>query len=380
MRAKFSLVFKFILFLFFLHRAHANSDSKSDPYEANIAYFIQVSESTVPLVPRLLRNIWHGRNLYIIHYDKKIPKWQRELATSNLKKFINGKNSNNLRIIESEVITYMGISMVINTMNAMQIAMKSEISWNFFINISGSDYPLVSAKNQRVLLGSSDYITSKRSFFTIAPKHWWSKSFEYRATRLFTDTSIALNGTKSILIDSYCKNPLVGLIGYTFVAAESWMILHRSYVDFILTSPVSRRYFAAFSYISEPEEHFFATVAYNEPRFNDTMVRDAMRQVIWKLDGKKSGQHPYFVDKQTDNGEWMFLPKIRSCGSFFTRKISQQNSQLLDIIDSTVSGVSEKSVDKEAVENYLMKVKKRLRCFHPIREIGLNCRSEWAHR
>lgn len=386
MNQKISYIFGFALLFWLNSETNADSNNESGALEANIAYFIQVSESTLPLVPRLLRSIWHRSNLYIIHYDKKIPQWQRDYSANNLQNLIQLDSSiqeesetSNIRVMEPEVITYRGISMVINTMNAMQVAIDSNIPWEFFINISGSDYPLVSATNQRILLGSSDYIAANRSFLTIAPRHWWSKSLGFRATRLFTDTSLAQNGTQATLVDSYCKHPLASILGYEFVAAESWMILHRDFVHFVLTSPVSRRYFAAFSYISEPEEHFFATIAYNEPPFNDSMIRDAMRQVIWKHEGKRSGQHPYYVDKLSENGDWTFLPAIRDSGSFFTRKISKQNSPLLDIIDSTVSGILKENIDETSVEKYLEKAKMRLKCMHPIREIGLHCRSEWIH-
>ncbi len=312
------LLFSVSLFLF-------AAAAEKPPREANIAYFIQVSESTITLLPRLLKVLWHEKNLYVLHFDKKIPKWQRDYSTRSLLKSAKGKK--NIVIMPSEVITYRGISMVINSMNAMQTAKDASTSWDFFINLSGSDYPLISPANQRVLLGEQDFISRRRSFFSISNREWWAKSKKFRFSRLFTDTSLSMNGTQSELLDPFQKQPLFNRIGFEWVAAESWMILHRSFVNYLLTSGPSRRYFAAFSYVAEPEEHYFATVAYNTPQFNDTLIRAAFRHVVWVHNGKHSGQHPYHVDDVDSKGRWKFKDVVENSRCFFTRKIQKQNSQ-----------------------------------------------------
>lgn len=352
-----------------LHSTRVATDA-----EANIAYFIQVSSSTITLLPRLLRVLWHEKNVYVVHFDKKIPKWQRDYSSQSIRKLrfphaTGDAIASNVIIMQAEIITYRGISMVINTMNAMQAALDAASDWHFFINISGSDYPLVSPANQRVFLASSDFLTKRRNFLTLSAKSWWSESRQYRATRLFTDTSLSMNDTHAELVDSYTKHPLKDILGFRFIAAESWMILHRDFVKHLLRDPVARRYFAAFAYISEPEEHFFATVAYNTPQFNESLVGDAMRNIIWTHNGKHSGQHPYHVDEKDDNGHWKFLPLLRKCGAFFTRKISPQNPNFLDIIDKQVSGVAPHP-DRDSVETFLRIVRKRMSCRHPDPQVG----------
>lgn len=332
------------------------------PREANIAYFIQISESTITLLPRLMKVLRHPKNLYIVHFDLKIPKWQRDYSASFLLEFM--KDSKNMLILPSEVITYRGISMVINSMNAMQMAMDAPQQWDYFINLSGSDYPLASPQNQRILLGGQDFLDKKRNFLTVSPRPWWGKSKEYRFSRLFTDTSMGMKENEADLVDSYTAQPLYKRLGFEFVAAESWMILHRSFVRFLLTSGTARRYFAAFSYAAEPEEHFFVSLAYNVPRFNDTMVHDALRNVVWRHNGKHSGQHPYNVDLKDEAGNFMLKPRVQNSGCLFTRKIKVQDSKFLDWIDKELSGTA-KDVDQKSVDKQLTRIRRRLHCLHP---------------
>ena len=324
--------------------------------EIDIAYFVQASEATLPLLPRLLRTIWHPKNHYVIHFDAKISPWQREYATSVMLR--NLPNHENVRIMPSEVITYRGISMAINTMNAMQFALDSG-EWEYFINISGADYPLVSPGKQRELL--VPFSRRNASFIALAPNAWAEKALEYRGSRLFTDTSLSMSGNNSELVDSGVSHPLRSILGYKFAAAEAWMIQHRSFVEYMLKSAKARRFFAAFAYIAEPEEHLFPTVAVNTPQFNDTLVTDAFRAVFWESPtGTRAGQHPFKIDEQDAQGNWIFLNSLRSSGMLFARKVSKQNSALLDIIDREMSGVAQHSVDSVKVDSYLSGVQARL--------------------
>lgn len=338
------------------------ADGDDSPPEASIAYFIQISDSTVTLLPRLLRILWHERNTYIIHFDKKIPEYQRRHARSALFKGTGQKYNGNVHIMPSEMVTYRGISMVLNLLSAMQFALDRSSTWSFFINVSGSDYPLVSPLNQRRLLARNDFLEKKRSFFSFSDEFWWKESKVFRFDRLFTDTSLSLNDTESRVIDSYTEQPLAKMHNFTFTAAEAWMILHRSFVNHLLRSSYARRMLLAFSYALEPEEHYFSTVAFNSPRFNATNVPHALRYVAWVHNGVHSGQHPYYIDKQEPDGKtWTFQKKIELSGCMFARKIRSQNSGFLTYIDSHINGISDTPNAKD-VSAYLARATRSVDC------------------
>lgn len=263
----------------------------------------------------------------------------------------------------------------------MQLALQHPIQWTFFINVSGADYPLVSPLNQRRLLTLHDFTARNRSFFSFSDPAWWDRSKSFRYDRLFTDTSLAFNDSDAQMVDSYAPQPLTHILNFTFVAAEAWMILHRSLVSHFLVSPTARRMLLSFAFSLEPEEHFFPAVAYNDPDFNHSTVPHALRHVIWTHDGKHSGQHPYYVDKlNRDDGSWTFRNSIVNSGCFFTRKLRLPDSPLLDWLDAHVSGVSNDTSATDDVDKFLTRVKRLLACI-AIAKVGDrvdSCFPDWT--
>lgn len=328
--------------------------------EASLAYFIQISESTVALLPRLLRVVWHPENVYVVHFDKKIPEWQRSHAEAALFKG-NKKYDSNVKVMKSETVTYRGISMVLNLLSAMQAALDLGDDWKYFINISGSDYPLVSVENQRRLLGQEDFLDRNRSFFSFSNEGWWEESKEYRFDLLYTDTSLSFNDSESDVIPTHKEQPIAKTAAFTFVAAEAWMMLHREFVNFLLSSSYARRMLLSFSYSLEPEEHYFASVAFNNKLFNESNIAHAMRHVQWVHEGKHSGQHPYYIDQREPDGKWTFRKEVEDSSCFFTRKIRVQDSGLLSYIDTHISGVGKNPIMKD-VNDYLGRVTTTLHC------------------
>lgn len=140
------------------------------------------------------------------------------------------------------------------------------------------------------------------------------------------------------------------------------MTLHRSYAQILLKSSYARRMLISFSYALEPEEHFFATVAYNMPQVNQSVVPHALRHVEWVHNGKHAGQHPYYVDIPTEDGtSWSFRQKIENSGCFFTRKIRSKDSKFLDFLDKHINGIAH-DFHKGNVKAYLDRTKEKLAC------------------
>jgi protein xylosyltransferase len=51
-------------------------------------------------------------------------------------------------IAKSNLVTYKGPTMVASTLHAAAILLKESKDWDWFINLSGSDYPLVTQDGQ----------------------------------------------------------------------------------------------------------------------------------------------------------------------------------------------------------------------------------------
>ena len=93
---------------------------------------------------RLLEAIYHPRNEYIVHLDLEAPFRERvELA-----RFVNlhptfARVGNVHMVAKSNLVTYKGPTMLSTYLHCMAILLKQRKDWDWFINLSASDYPLV---------------------------------------------------------------------------------------------------------------------------------------------------------------------------------------------------------------------------------------------
>lgn len=320
--------------------------------EANIAYFLQISESTLMHLPRLLDSVYHPQNTYAIHFDLKVKREDIHKATQRIR--ARTGNAGNIHIMPSELITYRGVSMLLNTINAMRLLLDEDETWDYFINISGSDYPLLTPETQRRLLGHEFGL----NYFTFAPKSKWDQMAENRMAQMWFDESISFrqNAASGSLQKLAIRNPLVDTRQFDITHAEAWMITSRDFCDFVVKGDMARKMLVAFSYAADSSEHYFASLAWNHAKFRESIVTHSMRMVIWTHEGKSSGQHPYYVDERKSNDEYKFKELIDSSVLFFARKFQSPDSDLMSYIDER----AKRNSTVAAAEHHLIsKVKAR---------------------
>lgn len=93
---------------------------------------------------RTVRSLYHPRNLYILHLDLESPVEERdELVYRVGNDTIFAVVQNVFVISKANMVTYRGPTMVANTLHACAILLKKSKDWDWFINLSASDYPLV---------------------------------------------------------------------------------------------------------------------------------------------------------------------------------------------------------------------------------------------
>lgn len=94
---------------------------------------------------RLLQAAYHPRNYYLLHLDLEASDSERlELA-----KYVKSENvlrefRNVMVVGKANLITDKGPTMIASTLQAIAILLKRAKDWDWFINLSASDYPLVS--------------------------------------------------------------------------------------------------------------------------------------------------------------------------------------------------------------------------------------------
>lgn len=350
--------------------------------EANLAFFVQVSNTSILQLPRLLKAIWHNQNLYVIHFDVKIGLERRERMEQLLKQG-NMARHGNVIVMESESISYAGITMLLNTINGMSQLLRASPDWDFFINLSGSDYPLVSADTIRQLFGSAPVRHSRLNFLQtqIADKdlQWF---FDHRMRHVHIDTALWAGRSNSAnteenndtlqddgtLIDVNASHPVTRHRA-SFVKTEGWVILHRSFCEHVVESASARRLLLSFATTRAADELFFGTLLTQTERFRSTIAWDGLRYILWGLHGQKWGR-PAYVDEMPEQDEIRDL--VTRSGALFARKFAHPESPLLDHIDLNLSGISERSweVNETSVQQNEERVRKRLFCIVAGRVLG----------
>ena len=109
-----------------------------------IAYLISGSMGDGESLKRTLKALYHPRNQYAVHLDLEAPAHERlDLANFVRNEPLFTELGNVRMVVKANLVTYRGPTMVTNTLHAAAILLKDGGDWDWFINLSASDYPLV---------------------------------------------------------------------------------------------------------------------------------------------------------------------------------------------------------------------------------------------
>lgn len=321
-----------------LQRSLSSSPSAKQSLYVSIAFGIQASGETVKLLPRLLSRIHSSRNMYIIHIDSKT-------SLDEIKQFRNHVKSipaySNVEIIPSEMLTYKGISTVLNSLTLMSRALQLHSTWSFYINLSAGDYPLTTPDALSSLLSRPNAPPGALNFASFFPRSEWHP-YSFRVNHMFWDP--AESGQQSAKAKLFHMSgqrlhPLEPHRAYTFTKAEAWTILSRRFVIFLTRSSFAKRMLLAHTHVLSVSEHFTTDTLFNHPVWRATVVPEAFRKVVWYYRGRRAGQHPYKLDAFANKHQWFsFWSFLTDSTAIFARKFSIPDSPLMDRVDLEISG------------------------------------------
>lgn len=109
-----------------------------------LAYLISGSRGDGESLKRTLKALYHPRNQYAVHLDLESSVEER----LDIQRFVETeavfvKMGNVRMVVRANLVTYRGPTMVSNTLHAASILFRDGGDWDWFINLSASDYPLV---------------------------------------------------------------------------------------------------------------------------------------------------------------------------------------------------------------------------------------------
>ncbi|CAM8988648.1 unnamed protein product [Rhodiola kirilowii] len=287
------------------------------PTIPRFAYLISGSKGDLEKLWRTLKALYHPLNHYVLHLDLESPPQERlELASRVAKDHVFVTVGNVYMITKANMVTYRGPTMVANTLHACAILIKQNKEWDWFINLSASDYPLVT---QDDLIYTFKDLSRDLNFIEHTSKLDWKEG--QRAMPLIVDPGLYLSEKSDI----FPVNPKRSLpTAFKLFTGSAWMILSRAFVEYLIMGwdNLPRTLLMYYTNFVSSPEGYFHTVICNVQEFIPTTMNHDMHYISWDTPPK---QHPHVLTLNDTS-------KMVESNAAFARKF-KLNDPVLDWID-----------------------------------------------
>lgn len=226
-----------------------------------IAYLLLVHQHPNQF-KKLFQAIHHPDNVYLIHVDKKTPM----PVYLEIEAFLN--DYSNASFLERKITNWGGYSLVDAHLRGMDVLLKTSMKWQYFINLSGQDFPL---KTQAYI---HDYLKGHpyTDFMALHDQRLERPESINRIENYVFETGPAITSVGPTRKNSYLSDvtPYVG---------SPWLILSRKFCDFVVNHPDTDRFKTFYKNTLMADEGFFPTVLMNTGYQNKVLLQDDAREV-----------------------------------------------------------------------------------------------------
>ncbi|BAT83412.1 Beta-glucuronosyltransferase GlcAT14A [Vigna angularis] len=299
-------------------KLHALPLPPPSPLPPVLAYLISASAGDAPALLRSLSALYHPRNRYILHLDRHSSPEERHLLAAHIERHPTFRHFRNVRLIsKANLITYRGPTMVANTLHAAAIALSDTHYWDWFINLSASDYPLVT---QDDLLHALSQLPRDLNFIDHTSDIGWKD--HQRARPIIIDPGLYMTKKQDVFwITQRRSKPTA----FKLFTGSAWMVLSRSFIDYCIWGwdnlpRTALMYYTNF--VSSPEGYFH-TVICNAQEFKNTTVNSDLHFISWDNPPR---QHPHYLSLD-------YMKKMVDSNAPFARKF-HGDDPVLDKIDA----------------------------------------------
>ncbi|KAJ7968056.1 Beta-glucuronosyltransferase [Quillaja saponaria] len=303
-------------------RGSFNTNVVSINEAPRFAYLISGTKGDSHRMMRTLQAIYHPRNQYILHLDLEAPPRERlELATS-VKSDPTFREIENVRVMsQSNLVTYKGPTMIACTLQAIAILLKESLQWDWFINLSASDYPLVT---QDDLLHVFSNLSRNLNFIEHTRIAGWK--LNQRAKPIIVDPALYLS-KKSNLAWTTQRRTLP--TSFRLFTGSAWVMLTRSFVEYCIRGwdNLPRTILMYYTNFVSSPEGYFHTVICNTEEFRHSAISHDLHYIAWDSPPK---QHPISLTLKD-------FEKMIKSNAPFARKFARDDP-VLDKIDRELLG------------------------------------------
>lgn len=277
-----------------------------------VAYFIMAHHKPGMLL-RLVNAIYSEENIYLIHIDSGANKELHQLAR-------NLEQSNpNIRILPSRFLSWGGWSLVQAELDAMNYLLNWDIEWDYYINLSGQDFPLVKQEQLKDFLSKAN----GANFLDSRPTNSVPNQKELTQSHYHIEDCgkiINLGNRKSF--EEYFAPHIEPYYG------SQWKIITRNFAEYAATSYLSFEMQDYFRYTLIPDEAFFQTLLLNGD-YKSSHINKFYRFINME-EYEKALYRPATITLD-------YLYSLFDSEALFARKFDEDaDSQVLDMIENAL--------------------------------------------
>ncbi|KAG6416909.1 hypothetical protein SASPL_124350 [Salvia splendens] len=282
-----------------------------------LAYLISGTKGDSQRMLRTLQAVYHPRNQYILHMDLEAPPRERLNLTMSVKNDPTFSAVENVRVMaQSNLVTYKGPTMIACTLQAIAILLKESLNWDWFINLSASDYPLMPLDD---ILYVFSNLSRKLNFIEHTQIYGWK--LNQRAKPIIIDPGLYLSKKSDI---SWTTQRRSLPTSFKLFTGSAWVVLTHSFVEYCIWGwdNLPRAILMYYTNFVSSPEGYFHTVLCNTEEFQGTAVSHDLHYIAWDTPPK---QHPRSLTMRDFN-------KMINSSSPFARKF-HKDDPVLDKID-----------------------------------------------
>ncbi|KAJ4849201.1 Beta-glucuronosyltransferase GlcAT14A [Turnera subulata] len=299
-----------------------NSSGYSNLEPPRLAYLISGTKGDTRRMLRTLQAVYHPRNQYILHLDLEAPPRERVELGTYVKSDPTFLEVGNVRVMaQSNLVTYKGPTMIASTLQAMAIMLRESLEWDWFINLSASDYPLVT---QDDLLYVFSNLSRSLNFIEHMQLTGWKLT--QRAKPIIIDPGLYLSKKSDLSVTSQRRSLPTSFKLFT---GSAWVMLTRTFLEYCIMGweNLPRTLLMYYSnFISSPEGYFHTIICNNE-QFRSTAISHDLHYIAWDTPPK---QHPISLTIKD-------FDKMVKSKAPFARKFAREDP-VLDRIDKELLG------------------------------------------
>lgn len=265
------------------------SAAKDGSYPVSFAYLISASTGDAEPAARLLAALYHPANSYLLHLDREAPAEEhRRLAELVSGQPVYGRVGNVWIVGNPNLVTYRGPTMLTTTLHAMAVLLRLARRWDWFVNLSASDYPLVT---QDDLMEAFSRLPRDLNFVQHTSRLGWK--IKKRVQPVILDTALYEADRSELLRPSrnITTNRRSLPTSFKLFTGSAWTMLSRGFAEYCVVGwdnlPRTLLLYHA-NLVSSPE-FYFQTVACNSRHFRNATVNSDLHFIRWDTPPK---QHP----------------------------------------------------------------------------------------